>query len=233
MNPEAYGYVLVASVAGGFTGALLMWSRKRSEVAGKSLVRGVSVLALGTVACACALFAFGRVFGNGSVIFAGTVTVVVTEWVAVWQSAMRLPVPGPLLQVGLWETAILRARWTGVRLFGRMLRNTPLRHLGGRVFLSEVGWEPQTVLRGIEAAEAVHLWALALSCPWLLFWGLQGWWTSVACGLAIHLPLNVFPVLHLRYVTSRMERYIAKSRRAGFITGPDQHRGGALRAERT
>ena len=87
-----------------------------------------------------------------------------------------------------------------------------LRHLGGRVYLSEVGRNPRAVLGGLHDAQTVHIWALLLCCPWLLFWAIQGRWMSVACGLAVHAPLNVYPILHLRYTTKRVEGYVARVR---------------------
>ncbi len=212
MDPAAYVYVLVASIAGGCAGALVMWNRKRSQIAGESRLRRVVVLAIGTAASASALVAFTKAFGNYSNIHAAIVMILMTGWVAVVQSVAPLPVPGSVLRVRAGEFAVLRTPWAGVRLFGAFLRNTPLRHLGGRVYLSDVGRHPLTVLRGLQDAEAVHLWALLACCPWLVFWALHGRWMSIVCGLAVHVPLNIYPVLHLRYATWRITRLMARTR---------------------
>jgi hypothetical protein len=212
MPPDAYEHVLVASVAGGVIGVLVMWNRKRSQIAGDSKVRRYIVLILGTAACACAVWAFSKTFGDRSPILAATVMILMTGWAALLHSVMPLPLPRFGWRVRAGEFAILRAPWTAVRLFGAILHGTPIRHLGGRVYLAEAGRDPQTVLRGILDAETVHLWALVLSSPWLVFWGVQGRWICLICGLAVHVPLNVYPILHLRYVTWRIERYIARMR---------------------
>jgi hypothetical protein len=43
MNPDAYWYVLVASITGGVSGALVMWNRKRSQTVGESKPRSFAV----------------------------------------------------------------------------------------------------------------------------------------------------------------------------------------------
>ncbi len=174
MPPETYLYILVASGAGGFAGALVMWNRGRSQVAGENRLRRLAVLAAGTAAAACALLAFAKAFRDYPHIYAAMLMILITAWAAVVQSVVQLPLPGFILRVRASEFAILRGSWTGVRLFGALLRNTPLRHLGGRVFLSDVGRDPPALLRGIHYDEAVHMWALLFCCPWLVFGGCKG-----------------------------------------------------------
>ena len=212
MNPDAYRHILVASIAGGIAGALVMWNRKRSQIAGENNLRRFTVLTIGTAASACALFAFTKAFGDHSQIYAAMVMILITGWAAMLLSVVQLPVPRFVLRVRIGEFAVLRSPWTGVRSFGALLRSTPLRHLGGRVYLSDVGRDPLAVLRGIHDAEVVHIWALLFCGPWLVFWGLQGLWMSIVSGLAVHVPLNVYPILHLRYVTWRIEGYVARMR---------------------
>ncbi len=210
MNLAVYGHILVATLAGGFAGILVMWDRKRCQIAGESKLRRLTVSTFGTMASACALFAFTKALGARSQLYAAVVTMAMTGWTAV----LQLPVPRFVLRVRPGEFAFLRSPWTGVRSFGAFLRNTPLRHLGGQVYLSAVGRDPRAVLRGLHAAEAVHIWALLLCCPWFVFWGVQGWWRSLLWGLAIHVPLNVYPILHVRYACWRLEGYVAKTRRS-------------------
>jgi hypothetical protein len=210
LNSKTYGLILVASLAGGLTGALVTWNRKRSQMAGESAARRLAVLVLGTGASASAVVAFGQAFGTGSAMYGALVIVAVTGWVAVVRSGgVPLPVPLSLLKGRPIELAILGAPWTGVRLFGMLLRSSPLRHLGGRVFLLGLGRDPRAVLPGIYDAERIHWWALLASCPWLIWWGTQGTWMLITVALAVHLPLNAYPVLHLRYVSGRIERCLA------------------------
>jgi hypothetical protein len=218
MNPNAYWYMLPASVAGGIVGLLVMWSRKRTQIDRENGPRRLAVLAVGTAASACALWAFTKAFGGQSCMYAAMVTIVVTAWAAVLQPVAAPLVPKWVLRVRTGEVAFLGAPWTGVRQFGAFLRTTPLRHLGGRVYLSEADRDPMVVLRGIRDAEVVHLGGLLLCCPWLVIWGTHGWWRSIVCSLAVHVPLNVYPVLHLRYVTWRIDRYLARTgRRQGRV----------------
>jgi len=212
MDPAAYKNILAGSIAGGFAGALVLWNRRRSLIAGRNKPREFSVLGLGTAALICALLAFTRALGMQSPIYAAMVMILLSSSAAVLHSVAPFPIPRFLLRVRAGEFGILRLPGTGVRLFGACLRNTPLRHLGGRVYLSDVAGDPQAVLRGIHSAEIVHIWALALCCPWLIFWAAQGHWRSVGVGVAVHLPLNIYPILHLRYVTWRIERHIAGMR---------------------
>jgi hypothetical protein len=219
MNPEAYRYVLLASIAGGFTGALVMWNRKRSQVAGENSLRRFLVLALGTAASACALFAFTRAFAEHSRIYAVTIMILISGWAAVVNSVVQVRFPRFVLRVGTTEFSVLRSPWTGVRAFGALLRSTPLRHLGGRVYLSVAGRDPGAVLRGVHDAEAVHILALLFSCPWLVFWGMHGQWKPLFWALVVHLPLNVYPILQLRLVTWRIEGHLARMRRSKEARG--------------
>lgn len=214
MNPDAYKHILVGSIAGGLAGVLVMWNRSRSLRAGENTWRRGVVLVAGTTAFACALSAFSKAFGAQSHVYATMVMIGITGWAAVLNSVAPLPLPGFILKVRAGEFAILRARWTAVRLFGSFLRATPLRHLGGRVYLSEAGRNPLAVLAGVREAQRVHTWALLFCCPWLVFWGMEGMWMSIVWGVAVHVPLNIFPILHLRYVSWRLEACVARMRRS-------------------
>lgn len=214
MNRDTYWYIFMASLSGGCIGILVTWSRNRSQIAGESNWRRFVVLAVGTAASACALWAFSRAFGAYSPAFAAVAMILMTAWAATLQSVVAMLIPRSVLSTRSGESALLRSPWTGVRLFGKFLRRTPLRHLGGRVYLSEVGRDPLVVLRGLCDAQVVHLGAVLLSSPWLVIWGFQGRWQLIASGLAVHLPLNIYPILHLRYVTGRLEKYLAKTGRS-------------------
>jgi hypothetical protein len=212
MHPDAYRQILMATMAGGLAGVLVMWHRKQSQAGRRSRLRKLVVVVLGTAASACALIAFTKALGAQSPLYAATVMILITGWTAVLNSVLPLSVPPFARRVRACEFTVLRDRWTGVRLFGAVLRATPLRHLGGRVFLSQVGRNPLAVLGDIREAQAVHIWALLFTCPWLLFWAMQQQWMSLVCGLAVHTPLNVYPILHLRYVTWRLQKCAARMR---------------------
>ena len=211
MSSEAYTQILLASLAGGCVGALVLWNRSRSLAQGKNRLRGAAVLVVGTLATVCALLAFHTAFRDHPQVNAAVVMMLVTGWVSVLHSVLPLPLPQSMLRVGMGEFALLRARWSGVRTFGALLRHTPLRRLGGQVFLAGVNRDPMVVLRGLHNAEVVHIWALLLCCPWFVLWVFRGQWACVASGLAVNVLINIYPVLHLRYVTWRIEHYAARS----------------------
>jgi hypothetical protein len=213
MNPDAYWHIVGASIAGGVAGVLVMWNRKRTEIAGENKLRGFSVLVIGTAAFTFALHNLTMAINSCSQIYAITVMIITTGWVAVVYSVVPLLIPDRVLKVRAGEFVVLQSPWTGVRLFGTLLRKTPLRYLGGRVFLMEESRDLGTVIRGIHDAESVHIWALLFCFPWLVYWGVEGRWMMIVWGLAVHVPMNVYPILHLRYVSWRIERYAARLRR--------------------
>lgn len=204
----------VANLAGGLTGVLVMWNRMCSRTGRRSKLRHFAVLTLGTAASASALIAFTKVLGPKSNLYAATIVILITGWTAVLNSVVPVSIPPLARRARAREFAVLGAPWTRVRSFGSLLRTTPLRHLAGQVYLSQSGGSPLPVLGGIREAQAVHLWAHLLSCPCILYWVMQRQWTSLICRIAIHAPLNVNPVLHLRHVSLRLERLVGRRRRS-------------------
>jgi len=208
MAPGAPRFVLLASLVGFLTGALVLWIRKRPPRL--PLVRWAFLIA-GTSAFVYVLVAFTKAFGNLPILQAITVTILVTSWSSVVNAIVPLPFPRCVLQVRPAEFELLRAPATGVRAFVLLLRKTPLRHLGGRVFLDEdANRSPAHILPGVLAAETVHIWAVLLSGPWLIFWLAQQQWPSLLAAMAVHVTLNLYPILHLRYVSWRLQRCIAR-----------------------
>ncbi|MCU0787862.1 MAG: hypothetical protein MUC91_06675 [Verrucomicrobia bacterium] len=214
MSSEAYTQILLASLAGGCVGALVLWNRSRSLVQGKNRLREAAVLVVGTFATVCALLAFNQAFRDHPQVNAAVVLMLVAGWVSVLHSVVPLPLPRSMLRVRMGEFAFLRARWSGVRTFGALLRNTPLRRLGGQVFLAGANRDATAVLRGLHSAEVVHIWAFLLCCPWFVLWGVRGQWACLVSGFAVNVLINVYPVLHLRYVTWRIEQFAARMRRS-------------------
>ncbi len=211
--------VLPASLAGGVLGLLTAGNRQPGRHRESRLTQ-VAVLLMGTVAFLLATVLFGKVFGPGSVAFAVTATLLVAAWTGVLQTVWRLRLPASVFKVRPKEIALRRSRWTGVRPFGMLLRRTPLRHLGGAVYLSNCGGEARCVLRGLEAAEEVHVWSLVFCSPWVIAWCLKGWWWAVGSSLALHVVLNLYPILHIRLTRSRLEGWLNKGRGGG--TSPNR-----------
>jgi len=210
MDAGAPEYVLWASLAGLVTGGLVMWHRKRQQ---PHLLLRWTVFLVGTAASFCALMAFSKAFTRHPALHGVVIMILMTSWVSVVHAVVPLPLPRSVLKVRAGEFNLLRAPISGVRSFGLLLRNTPLRHLGGPVFLlAGASRDPKRVLPGVLAAESVHIWALLVSGPWLGFWLIQEHWLSLFWGMAVQVPLNIYPVLHLRYVTWRLERCSSRLR---------------------
>ncbi|NUO75103.1 MAG: hypothetical protein HOQ32_03730 [Lysobacter sp.] len=97
-------------------------------------------------------------------------------------------------------------RRLGVRGFGDLLRNTPLRYLNGSVYRSAGRRSLEAVRRQAESAEATHFWAAVLFTPYIAYVAWRGFWMETLVFLAVQIAFNVYPILHLRAVRARLAR---------------------------
>jgi len=201
--------VIPASLASGTLGLLATWNR-RPRKHGENLLQQVAVLLTGCIAAGISAWLFTKALDTRSALFAVVLTLLVTAWTAVLHTVIRPRLPSRILRVTKAEMAILRQPWTGVRWFGMVLRRTPLRHLGGAVYLAQCADDSALVLRGIQEDEEIHGWSLLLGVPWLVFWLVRGLWWSVAASIAVQILWNIYPILHLRLTRGRMEHCIAR-----------------------
>ena len=74
--------------------------------------------------------------------------------------------------------------------------------------MSRYPGEPAKVQYQIEGAEAAHFWAAALLVPYMVFAGVQNWWSVVGWLMVVQVVGNVYPILHLRWVRGRLQRII-------------------------
>lgn len=100
-------------------------------------------------------------------------------------------------------------RRLGVRGFGALLRNTPLRYLNGSVYRAGGKRGLTALLRQVESAEATHFWAAVLFTPYIAYVAAQGFWIEALVFAAVQIAFNVYPILHLRVVRARLERWRA------------------------
>jgi hypothetical protein len=128
--------VIPASIAGGTVGMLAFWNQGPRNHEENKLLQ-IGVLIEGSLAFMVSLLLFSKAFGGSSVLFAVTVTLLVGAWTGMVHTVVPLGLPASILKVRRSEFAVLRSRWSGVRLFGTALRGTPLRHLGGSVYLAK------------------------------------------------------------------------------------------------
>lgn len=97
-------------------------------------------------------------------------------------------------------------RWLGVRGFGDLLRNTPLRYLNNSVYRLGGRHSLAKLQRQAESAEATHFWAAVLFTLYIAYVGSRGFVVECAVFTAVQIVFNVYPILHLRIVRARLGR---------------------------
>ena len=97
-------------------------------------------------------------------------------------------------------------RWLGVRGFGTLLRNTPLRYLNGSVYLAGGRRSLVEMSRQTESAEAIHFWAAVLFTPYIAYVWSQDLIAETVLFVLVQVLFNVYPILHLRSVRARLDR---------------------------
>lgn len=156
----------------------------------------------------------GRVVGIDFPGFALVVAFSILGMIDLLMPSIRLRVPRVLRPVRSWELRGRVYRVLGVRCFGRFLRESPLRFLNRRVYLKSFPRDVERVRTHVEDAEAAHFWGGLATVPYIAYAGSRGLWGSVAALILFNVFVNVYPILHLRWVRARMERFV-ESRRAG------------------
>jgi hypothetical protein len=130
----------------------------------------------------------------------------------------RLRMPAPLRRVRPWEVHGRIVRWLGVRRFGRLLRQTPLRLLNTHVYMRTGEHDVSRVLQELEAAEVSHAVSALLTLPYLWRAAVMGWWASVLSVAIANVVINVLPILHLRLAREAVTRRDRAGRRVGRST---------------
>ena len=118
-----------------------------------------------------------------------------------------LRMPSALRQVRPWELKGTLYRQLRVPAFGAMLRDTPLRYLNVSVYLSPRQPDFASICRKAEAAEADHFWAGLLFTPYIVYVAFAGHPTEAILFLGVQVLFNVYPILHLRLVRGRIDRF--------------------------
>ncbi|MFI4901869.1 MAG: hypothetical protein ACHP91_00490 [Burkholderiales bacterium] len=59
----------------------------------------------------------------------------------------------------------------------------------------------------LESAEAAHLWAGAVIVPYVVYAFAAGIWRTAICFTIVQVLGNAYPIMHLRVVRSRVDRY--------------------------
>ncbi|HUL95055.1 MAG TPA: hypothetical protein VLT89_03530 [Usitatibacter sp.] len=82
-----------------------------------------------------------------------------------------------------WERAGEVYRKLGVRQFGTLLKDTPLRFMNLTVYVSGDRRDLRRICRQVESAEAIHFWSAILLLPYLVLciwtrtWAPLGWFS--------------------------------------------------------
>jgi len=119
---------------------------------------------------------------------------------------LRMRMPEALRALRPWERRRDVHRRLGVVRFGTLLRRSPLSFLNPAVYLDRGDKDPARVRIQIESSEASHFWAAVLFALYIGFAGLKGMWSVVVWFVLAQLVVNVYPILHLRYVRARLDR---------------------------
>lgn len=130
--------------------------------------------------------------------------------VKVAEPLFLLRMPAALRPLRRWELEGDLDRRLGVLAFGRLLRHSPLRWLNAAVYLDRGRRDPAAVRAMAEASEASHFWAAVLLMPYVVYAALAGRWGVAALFLLAQWVVNVYPILHLRYVRGRLDRLIRR-----------------------
>jgi hypothetical protein len=169
---------------------------------GKSTVRqsALSILLVLSVA------AFAYVVGIASPYFAFTASLCLLGLFDLLRPLVRIRLPKAIRRVHPGEARTALYRVMGVPAFGALLRKTPLRMLNRRVYLEGGPKDLPKILMQIEDAEAAHFWSGLATTPYLLLAWSRGWWDSFVVVAVFNVVANLYPILHLRSVRTRLER---------------------------
>lgn len=117
---------------------------------------------------------------------------------------LRLPSALRAVEPGLPNARLYRG--LGVRGFGALLRNTPLRYLNNSVYRSAGKRSLAELQRQAESVEATHFWAAVLFTPYIAYVGARGFVAEAILFAAVQIAFNVYPILHLRVVRARLSK---------------------------
>ena len=134
---------------------------------------------------------------------------------------VRLRMPASLRGIRASERSGDVYRRLGVLRFGRFLRDSPFRRLNASVYTSPAPGDLPRLSAQAESAEATHFWAAVLFTPYIAFLFAVGNVRIAGVFLLVQVLFNVYPILHLRVVRSRLESIRARAqRRSARGSGP-------------
>ena len=174
-------------------------------------LRDLVVLSVAAAGFAASLLMFRRAVGIGSPWFGLVVMLSALGLIALARPFFLLRRPAAVRRNRAWEVRGGLYQAAGVRLFGTVLRRTPLRYLNQFVYLAGSA-TPSMVRAQAESAEAAHLVAGALLIPHMVYACVQKWWGTLAWLTMVQALGNLYPILHLRWVRARIDRFHGRRR---------------------
>jgi hypothetical protein len=181
-------------------------------------LRTVMVVVGTALALALSLVMLAQVIGYASPWIALLLMFDLMAVAMVAEPLFVLRMPAPLSRVRRWEHTGALYRQLGVRLFGTVLRNTPLRFLNAGVYLSSEVKDLHRLYRRVASTEAIHFWAALLFMAYIGYLYLSGR-PRIATGfLAVQVLFNVYPILHLRLLRSRLDAILQRQHRRTAIS---------------
>lgn len=179
------------------------------------MYKGLRILLLCVVAMAFALsfWMLQRVIGFSSPWLAILLMFYFLGLAKVAEPLFNLGMPSGLQALRGWEREGAIEHKLGILAYGRFLRSSPLRYLNMAVYMHHDRRDLHRVWRLAQSGEAAHFWAALLLLPFIVDALYHGAWQVAAWFVLAELAVNVYPLLHLRYVRGRLERVLA--RRAG------------------
>ena len=181
----------------------LHYSRTLIVVVGTALALGLSIVML------------AQVIGYASPWIALLVMFDLMAVAKVAEPLFVLRMPASLSKIRPWELTGDLYSQLGVRLFGTMLRNTPLRFLNMGVYFSSNARDLNRLYRRVASAEAFHFWAALFFMAYIGYLYLSGR-PQIATGfLAVQVLFNVYPILHLRLMRGRLDAILQRQHKNG------------------
>ena len=170
------------------------------------------------LACVAASFGVSIMFIAQLVSFASPWMGLTLMFDVLGLSAIARPIflsklPAPMRGIRAWEANGAVYRALGVRAFGSLLRNTPLRYLNTLVYFKRTP-DASVLLAQLESAEAAHVAAALVLVPYIILAHLHGWLVGAAVLWAFEIGFNFYPIMHLRLARAQVARIAARRGRS-------------------
>jgi hypothetical protein len=196
--------LIIASISGAAAGVASYYSRTLAHRDGMIFLRNVLFI-IGNIAICLSALLFTRLLGITSIPAALALVLLLSAWISLLHNFQPLPLPPVLMPISRAEYGFLQSPLSGVRAYGWLLIHTPIRRLGGAVFVTGTGPAALAkMLPGLTGAETVHVWSVIALSPLLIVWIWMAAGAALATSLLVILIFHIYPIAHLRMVRYRL-----------------------------